>query len=438
MVGPSREADVIIVGAGISGASLFYLLSRFSPLERVLLLEQREQPGQGTSHFSRNAQTLHQGDIESNYSLEKSEEVRDAAALLARYCEHKSDALQPMSRLLLAEGPQEIEWLKQRFNRIRKLYPNLEWFDAAAIADIEPNVVLDRQSDIAAIGEDYSPAAMDFGAIAHHFVNDAVQMAEQTNRHFELRPGVHVESIEEKDGGFVLNSNKGIWRAKAIVVSAGNRTLQLMKQYGVGDQYLGITMAGRFYRSHLGLNGKVYTWQNSSVPFAAIHGDRDFHSEETRFGPTAHFMPRFEHDIEGTTRDYLKTFSSPSAWYQALSELLSRRDIRQHVLSNLKPLVPGVGKDFMAKHIRKIIPSITAQHLTKEQGGLRTQLYDLEAKKLILGEVKINPGNGLIFNVTPSPGASACLANAWLDLTSLGFWLGFEANVARLDEVEFS
>ena len=64
------------------------------------------------------------------------------------------------------------------------------------------------------------------------------------------------------------------------------------------------------------------------------------------------------------------------------------------------------------------------------------QLYGLI--KLILGEVKINPGNGLIFNVTPSPGASACLANAWLDLTSLGFWLGFEANVARLDDVEFS
>jgi malate dehydrogenase (quinone) len=36
-------------------------------------------------------------------------------------------------------------------------------------------------------------------------------------------------------------------------------------------------------------------------------------------------------------------------------------------------------------------------------------------QSLHLGEAQIDPGNGILFNMTPSPGATSCLGNAQRD-----------------------
>jgi len=48
-------------------------------------------------------------------------------------------------------------------------------------------------------------------------------------------------------------------------------------------------------------------------------------------------------------------------------------------------------------------------------GGVRPQVLDKKNKKLMLGEASINPGTGIVFNMTPSPGATSCLGNAQRD-----------------------
>lgn len=55
-------------------------------------------------------------------------------------------------------------------------------------------------------------------------------------------------------------------------------------------------------------------------------------------------------------------------------------------------------------------------------------MIDKENRKLHLGEAKIDPGNGIIFNMTPSPGATSCLGNARKDLLSIVEYLqcGFD------------
>ena len=42
----------------------------------------------------------------------------------------------------------------------------------------------------------------------------------------------------------------------------------------------------------------------------------------------------------------------------------------------------------------------------------------------MLGEASINPGNGILFNMTPSPGATSCLGNAERDLKTVVAHLG--------------
>ena len=55
---------------------------------------------------------------------------------------------------------------------------------------------------------------------------------------------------------------------------------------------------------------------------------------------------------------------------------------------------------------------------SKGIGGTRPQIVNNSLRKLEMGEAKI-VGDKIIFNITPSPGASTCLGNAYTDITNL-------------------
>ncbi len=57
-------------------------------------------------------------------------------------------------------------------------------------------------------------------------------------------------------------------------------------------------------------------------------------------------------------------------------------------------------------------------------GGIRPQVVDRAKKIMLLGEAKINPGTGILFNMTPSPGATSCLDNAEKDAELVLGFLG--------------
>jgi malate dehydrogenase (quinone) len=82
--------------------------------------------------------------------------------------------------------------------------------------------------------------------------------------------------------------------------------------------------------------------------------------------------------------------------------------------------LPLVGKHFFLKQTRKIIPTIKASDLEYGigLGGIRPQVVDTEQKTLNLGEAKIVEQN-IIFDITPSPGASVCLENARKNVNEL-------------------
>ena len=52
-----------------------------------------------------------------------------------------------------------------------------------------------------------------------------------------------------------------------------------------------------------------------------------------------------------------------------------------------------------------------------------------------MGEAKITPKPGLVFNMTPSPGASSCLVNAELDLRLITEHLGKNIDEEKLKKI---
>ncbi len=87
-----REVDVLIVGGGVSGTALLFCLARYTNLGSVLLLEKEKQLALINSRSTNNSQTIHCGDIETNYNLEKALQVNRRANMLVRYGELLTEA----------------------------------------------------------------------------------------------------------------------------------------------------------------------------------------------------------------------------------------------------------------------------------------------------------------------------------------------------------
>ncbi len=77
--------DVVIIGGGVTGTALLYSLAKFTDLKRVALIEKYDSIAAVNSKATNNSQTIHCGDIETNYTLEKAIGVKRNAQMVARY-----------------------------------------------------------------------------------------------------------------------------------------------------------------------------------------------------------------------------------------------------------------------------------------------------------------------------------------------------------------
>ena len=62
---------MLVVGGGVCGTALLFELARYTDLPRLALIERYEQLAQVNSKATSNSHTIHCGDIETNYTLEK-------------------------------------------------------------------------------------------------------------------------------------------------------------------------------------------------------------------------------------------------------------------------------------------------------------------------------------------------------------------------------
>lgn len=428
--------DVVVVGGGVTGAALLYSLAAFTDLKRVALVEKYAQVATVNSKSSNNSQTIHCGDIETNYSLEKALRVRRSADMLVRYATGLPPAIRDQvihrySKMVLGVGAEECTILRRRYEAFKPHFQGMQLLEKAQIAEIEPRVVTlnkhDREArpeELVAIAilNDYT--AVNYGALAQSMVQQAQEVSDKT---VDLRLGSPVQSIEPVGKHYRITTAEASITARFVVVSAGGHSLLFAHRMGIGLDYSCLPIAGNFYFTPPVLNGKVYTVQNDKLPFAAIHGDPDVTLPgKTRFGPTALPLPLLERYNLKTFVDYLEVLRLERSVSAVLWDLFKVRDIRNYIFKNIAFEVPMMNRRLFLNDARKIVPSLQLSDLEFAYGvgGIRPQLIDKTQSKLILGQAEIDPGNGIRFNVTPSPGATTCLGNAEQDLLRIQQHLG--------------
>ena len=137
---------VAIIGGGVTGTALAYILSRFTNVEDIILIEKNRWVAEINSHPLNNAQTSHDGSTETNYPLDHALEVQKSATALRRYVDSKGDETlsRKVRRMVLAVTASEVEKLKKRYAEFKPHYPDLWIEDWHALANIEPNVMKGR------------------------------------------------------------------------------------------------------------------------------------------------------------------------------------------------------------------------------------------------------------------------------------------------------
>lgn len=413
------QYDVLIIGGGISGTALLYELAKFTDLSKIGLVEKYDRLADVNSHGRNNSQTLHCGDIETNYTIEKAIQVKQTASMVLRYAEKQSNRdrlIYKYPKMVLGVGSHECGFLRERYKVFKTHYPNMQVLERSDIANIEPTVVNGRKEDIVALGMLDEYTAVNFGALANSFVEQAKSVTDKT---IDVLLETHVDDIVKNDSGYLVKTSKGELQTKFVVVSAGGHSLLFAHRMGYCLEYSCLPMAGSFYYTPSMLNGKVYTVQNEKLPFAAIHGDPDvLVPDKTRFGPTALVLPMLERYNLKTVLDFLQVLKLDRGVTNVLWDLMKVPDIRNYIFKNFLFEVPMLRTRLFLKDARKIVPEMQLSDLSfaSKIGGIRPVMIDKVNRKLHLGEAKINTGQGVIFNMTPSPGATSCLGNAEGDL----------------------
>ena len=413
--------DVIIAGGGASGTALLYVLSRYTNIRRIALLEKHDALGNVNSHATKNSQTLHVGDIETNYDIEKVRQVKPAAIMVKRYADalprdEGSPILRKMQKMVLGVGAAEIAELEKRYEEIKELFPELEKLDATSIARVEPEVMRGRSPHEPVLALfNQNGYAINYGLLSRSFAKKA---QEEPHKQIEVLTGHTLTKIEKYGGSYILTTEQGNFRSPIVIVDTDAYSLGFAKKLGYGKEFSLIPVAGSFYFTPEKLRGKVYRVQEKRMPFAAVHGDPDLTKEDvTRWGPTARFYPVLEAGDLHTMGAFFASagLHRPQTWVSFIMILLE--PIRfWYLVKNFFYDLPLVGKHFFIPQIRRIIPTIRVSELrwAKGYGGMRLQRVHTTTHELLLGEGKII-GDNIIFNMSPSPGASVCIYNAVRD-----------------------
>ena len=440
-----KHYEVVIVGGGISGAALFYELAKYSTATKICLLEKYEDLATLNSKGTSNSQTIHVGDIETNYTLSKAKITKRTAKMIEKFCLQynlQEKIMFKHQKMALGVGEKEVEFITKRYNEFKEVFPYLELWDKETLRVLEPKLVyadkaqtIDRPEPIIAMGAKDQYTTVDFGAMTKELAKAG--QAADTSKTTDIFFNSEVEEIEKVGNKYKLTTVNGtVYTADFVVVNAGAHSLYLAHKMGYGKHMGSLSMAGSFYITNGEfLNGKVYMVQNDKLPFAALHGDPDIlENGKTRFGPTALALLVLERYKGGKSIfQCLKTMNIDGSILKIFWDLLKDSEIRNYVFKNFLFEVPGINKGLFVKDARKIVPSLTVDDLeyAKGFGGVRPQVLNKTEKKLMLGEASLSEGKGIIFNMTPSPGATSCLGNAERDIKVVCEYLNLEFDEAQ-------
>ena len=425
-----RETDVLIVGAGIMGATLASILKELDSNLRVDLVEALNTPALESSQALNNAGTGHAGYCELNYTpllsnnkidIQKAIQINAGFEISLQYWSYLTKKyrlfipdqfIKRVPHISLVKGHKNIAYLKKRYLALKNnpLFKAIEF--SSNIKTIEKWIPLLKGKESVkkyAATKVESGTDVNFGEITSQLISIL-----KTKKNFHLRTRHKVLNINEhKDGSWLvkLNDHREI-KSKFIFIASGGNSLKLLQKTSIYEQisYAGFPINGQWLVCKDPLvvamhQAKVYGKAVlGSPPMSIPHLDlRNIDGEKIlMFGPFASFTFKFL--ISGSFFDLIssvKFHNLKTLWIVFLKEwplliYLIKQNFKTH-------------KNRMAD-LRQFYPDANSKDWHLENAGIRVQIMKKTKKdgpKLEFGtEIIYSKKNNLAALLGASPGAS--------------------------------
>lgn len=391
---PPREADVVVVGAGIIGLAVAReLANRHHGLE-VAVLEREGRPA--THQTGRSSGVLHAGIYYAPGSLKARLCVEGARELYA-YCEARGIPTSRGGKLIVATQPEELPRLDELERRGRENeVAGLRRVSAAEIATIEPHAV-----GIEAL---HSPATgtVDFRRVASAYAEDL------SGRGGSVTTACEVRSIREAGGGVRVDHLLGTTKARALVSCAGAWSDRLAAAAGAPADPRIVPFRGGYLRLRPEraslVRSNIYPVPDPDLPFLGAHLTRG-HDGDVLLGPTALMVgARDGYDLRRVRgRDIWETVSWPGTW----------RMMANHWRAGLTELRHAFRPGTLIREAQRFVPELRPVDFVPGPSGIRAQALGRDGS-LVDDFVLSRTGRCVHVRNAPSPAATSSLAIARL------------------------
>jgi malate dehydrogenase (quinone) len=431
------ETDVLIIGAGIMGATLASILKELDTSLKINMVDMLQAPGMESTEALNNAGTGHAGYCETNYTpeinksvnIEKAVEINAKFEVSLQYWAYLTktyklfkpiEFIRKTPHISIVNGKKDIEYLKKRYRALKKhhLFSNIEFSQNPKIIKKWVPLLKGHVDELAAT-KVISGTDINFGKITKNLIQIL-----KTKENFKIHQNFKVHKLHEINDHFwkieiedLINKKNIEINSKFVFISSGGESINLLQKTKIPEQigYAGFPVNGKWLicknhkisRYH---NAKVYgKAAEGSPPMSLPHMDlRVIDGEKILlFGPFASFTFKFLRNgsyfslLNSINYKNLKTiiFIFFKEWKLVLYLLKQTFSSNKNKINQLK----------------KFYPNANSSDWSLTQAGIRVQIIKpskTNIASLEFGtEIIYNKNRNLAALLGASPGASVAVSS---------------------------
>ncbi len=380
------DADVIVVGAGAVGTSTALHLARCG--HRVIVLE--KEPGPARHQSGRNSGVIHAGynlkpgSLKARFCVEGNRHMK-------AFCHEQEVAVHEGGILVVASHDAERSTLKELHQRAVANGVQTRLLDHEEIPSLEPHA-----TGVAAL---HAPEGASVDAVGYVEALARCAVAEGATLRYQER----VKTIREDPGDVVVQTSRGILRARGVVNCAGLHADRLAGTLAPDMRVIpfrGYYAELRPPRAHL-VQSHVYGVPDLDFPFLGVHLSRRTDGRII-VGPGAMLaFGRESYRFWGVhPRDLASTMTWPGFW-RLLGQPRFRSLVRSEIHKSLR--LKAIWRE-----ARQLVPELVPRDLVRSFAGNRAQLVHKDGS-LVEDVVVRESGRGIHVLNAVSPGLTSSL-----------------------------
>lgn len=360
----TKQADYVIIGAGIIGMAIAYALKQKFPAASIILVE--KEPQLAAHGSGRNSGVLHAGFYYTADSL-KARFCREGNAAWKAYVTKHRLKMNDCKKVVVATSEAEREGIQELKRRGDKNGVDVSIVDEHQLAEIDPNA--------RTLGEAlYSPttATVDPVEICLHLGGElrALGVEILLSHPYEKKRGPR--SIQA--GGIVIDAGK-------IFNCAGLYADRIARDFGFCEDYTIIPFKGIHVLAARPpvptVRTLIYPVPNLNNPFLGVHFNITADGA-IKIGPTA--IPAFwRENYHGLDQFNAREMAEIMGW-EALLFATNAFNFRSLAFSEMKKY----NREHLLSLVRPMVKELDARAFTKwAKPGIRAQLLHKKSKKLL-------------------------------------------------------